>query len=502
MKTWLNEIDTLIRQGRSQLARARIDEFLKSSIREGKSGKWAIPRAHLAEVAALCRRSGSSLDSIRILGPFVRPKGRKFAEASETERLEYGAALVSIGAEREGSAILSTIDPARHPSVLLFKSFASMGRWDYEEALPFLRAYAKVPQLTPYQRDIARVNLALTLVALDHNEEANELLAALIDHLKEQKSFFLYGSVLTSLAQVRIYSGQWAAAKKTLLEASNVMELVGSFDRIYIDKWRAVLEVRKTGANEPSVEQLQAVRTLALERGNWETVRDCDYHLVVAKKDVSLASYLFFGTPFPAYRRRLTAESGVTFAPDATYEWIMKSARNPGPRIDTLTGRCGNGPARLKPGQIQHRLLRTLSADFYKPARLPELFSHLFPDRYYNPISAPNVIHQAIHRMRAWFDENRMPLEIIESDSHYHLTALSACSLVIHQSPIEELRLDAGIARLKANYSNQDRLSRVQIAKALGISDRSANRFVSLARENGMLTSSGSGPATRYGLSS
>jgi len=55
-----------------------------------------------------------------------------------------------------------------------------------------------------------------------------------------------------------------------------------------------------------------------------------------------------------------------------------------------------------KPAQLIDRTLRALAKDIYKPQTWASLHAAIFPERFINPETSNDVIHQAILRSRKW----------------------------------------------------------------------------------------------------
>ncbi|NUM87917.1 MAG: hypothetical protein HUU37_01820 [Bdellovibrionales bacterium] len=236
--------------------------------------------------------------------------------------------------------------------------------------------------------------------------------------------------------------------------------------------------------------ELREVRALAVARENWETVRDCDFHLARSRKDFSGLTRVYFGTPHAAYRARVLAELGARRLPES-FLWSPEG-RGRGRRavIDLLTGSALDH--RLKPGQVPHRLLCALAADFYKPQTLPAIHASLFPDRHFNPVSSRDVVHQAMKRLRAWLDVNGLPLFVLENAGRFQLASQGGVALRVRSSSGD--RLSGLLGRLPRAAL----FSRAEAARALGVSDRSANLFLHDAVAGGRLIRTGAGPGTRY----
>ncbi|MCM2279535.1 MAG: hypothetical protein NDJ89_15775 [Oligoflexia bacterium] len=509
--------------------RRRLEDWVRA-----RSGSEPGERPFLAELAALCRRSGIPATAVRLLNPIVRPKPRVLTHPTGAEKAEYAAALAQLGADREARALLDGLDPRETPQALLYGAFARFPRWDYAASIPLLEAYLAQPAIGPYQRRIGEVNLLAALAAVDEPGEeglrrAEALAERLLRETREEGNLLLQGNTLGLLAQLRIAQGNFGAAREALDAAERNLREAGTLDALYIRKWKAIAALGEGSLRAPALEELKAVSAEAASRANWETVRDCDYHRAVAVGDWEALIRLYFGTPYSGYRARIARACAALRAPlPESYVW-MPLAR-PGKKagrivIDTLTGevQLGKFPAgaALKTGQVPHRLLAALAKDFYKPQTLPALHAELFPDRYFNPVSSRDVVHQAMKRLRAWLVEVSAPVAVVESRGSFSLEFHGPVGIRVHralgdgarredhlQSRDQEqsaaasasARLSAVLERFKNGLgpASGQAFSRAEAARVLGISERSANLLLAEALALGLVRREGRGPSTRY----
>src|SRR5439155_21916825 len=99
-----------------------------------------------------------------------------------------------------------------------------------------------------------------------------------------------------------------------------------------------------------------------------------DYHRAKARADRDLARLVYFGTPHKSFRRKLVADFPCL---EHENEFVWTSGATPDAR--GISVRDGLSEPPLRRGQLGHRLLLALSADFYRPSKVAELFGRLFP---------------------------------------------------------------------------------------------------------------------------
>lgn len=512
IKLW----DLMIRQGESALVRKELQIKLATGLRSTDH------RGNLVEIAVLCRRCGMPEQGVRLLHPLIRPKVRSSTAATDAERLEYGASLVQIGVEREGTELLKTVNPQKHPKALLFLGFSKITRWEYLEAIPLFEKFINHSGISTYDRDIGRVNLLTSLVAVDQFEKADRLASDLLRELDPTKQRLLYSNVLGSCAEMHLSKKDWRLARHFLKKTENLQQKANSFDVLIAQKWDAVLKLKRHGWGRHTQLKMSQLRQKGLESRSWEIVRDCDYQIAREKNDLELLKHVFYGTPFEAYRKRISSESyfdRIIWEP--TYLWHLgrnSTARTcektQFPILDVINGQFKKTQARLKAGQVKQRLLQLLSSDFYQPFGLDAIFDSLFPNTYFNPTSSPVLVHQALFRLRRWLEQNQIPLKIDEQQGRYCLIPMADIALKVYlpdeqkyfesKIPLDRskaLQLKDYFAKLTMNLNEGESFSRVQLASLLDVSDRTAGRFIQFARELGLIERIHHGPATRYRIS-
>jgi hypothetical protein len=294
-------------------------------------------------------------------------------------------------------------------------------------------------------------------------------------------------------------------ARRDIVEASALSESIDGMDLLLIEKWRAILELAHNksvrsetihlGASEAR-DALLKIQTKAKELREWETVRDCDFQLARYTQDFQLGRHLYFGTPYEAYRARLVKKLGVKSPDlDERFEWQIGS-RGKEFLIDAVSGESSSRQTSLKPGQIPQRLFALLVSDFYRPHRIATLHADLFPDRHYHPLHSPVVLRQAILRLRKWFSENKIPLQIEENQSTYRLKALRR--LKTRVPPLGATSPSTWINPLRDELDARGFITRSSAARCWKVSERTAfNRLQDLVTEN-LLVREGQGHATRY----
>lgn len=450
LKRW----DAAIRRGNLGEVAAEIDKITLAKI----------PRAAAPEFARTARRAGRADIALRVLVRWVRSEKES---ATPRERAEYAATLIQVGALSEAKQILDTL-PDSLSETLLYRAYLAIPQRDYGEAIEWFRRYLSTSGLTSYARLVARVGLAEALAVEGNVLRADRMLQELLHTASLQKLTHLLARTLTVAGELAFAQGRNASAERLLrkageLSSSNVSTLI-------LRKWHAL--------TRGDAKDLATVAADAAKAGQWEIQRDCDRERAALSKDEALLAHVYFGTPYPAYRRRLG------FTPPESYVW--------GGTKRVLD------PSKLRRGMLPQRLLACLAKDFYRPSRTAALFVELNPDEHYHPVHAPPRVHVAIQRLRRWLEKEQYDLVVIDADGAYRLLPTKQCGIRVHAQAARSPEAEAAAA-LEIRFGHAP-VSLKQIGQVLKLPDRSAHRLVVKAVAEGLLTRTGAGAQTRYRL--
>jgi hypothetical protein len=226
--------------------------------------------------------------------------------------------------------------------------------------------------------------------------------------------------------------------------------------------------------------------------GNWESVREADLFLLKNKFDRHGFDFLFFGSPFPAYRQRIARE--LNQSPMSDFYMYGHGAIV----IDVVTGELG-GITLFKPGGGPHVLVNALVRDFYRPSSIGALFSELFPHDYFNVYSSPNRVHQLIHRARK-VKCSGLSLGLEQVDGSYLIRPGEGLAYKVPLSLTKVSPAGALAAKLKHCFGRQSIFTAAAAREKLEISEASFKRFVKAAVIEGHLEKVRASTATRYRL--
>lgn len=480
----LELLDNQIRQGQSREVQATLRELVKA--------RHSTPhtREENLGLAALCRRSGWAEGGLILLNPIVRPSARSQAQSTGGERCEYGACLVQIGA---GSEALPLFESAEVAPRFLFEAFYRFSIWDYSSALLSLRRYLSEFELAPYERFIGEVNLVAALVSTKNFAEATPLLVRLKEEAARREMRLLLGNLFEIEAQTYLEREQWKLADQSLNESYRLLQGHSNWEMLYVLKWRLILDIRQKGFNAPQKKSANELIAQAKVLRHSETWRDLEFQLAKITGNRKLAERVYLGTPFSAFREKIVSE--LKYTPKAE-EYLWCTGKSPTHTLDILTGLVSPRTCPLKSGQVVQRLLAALAADFYRSPTLAALHAQVFPGRYYNPLSSPAVMHQALKRLRQWLEQKKIPLEVLEQQGTYSLSG-ERTAIRVYRDAITNHSGSSQVLRQsfpKAPFQRRD------FENLRGISARAANYHLKALQLAGIISVEGHGPARTYRL--
>lgn len=500
---FLKEQDLLIRAGHGHQVRLNLKKLLH---------KKKAPRQYRGQIAQLARRVGLYYTTLRILHSIVRPIKKSDVPATDTEKLQYAAALIAVGATSEAQSWLLQINEAIEPQVLLYQAINCFTTWSYEQALPYLEKYINT-KIDDYQKLMGQINLASALVATRNFEKALQLCKVIGDETKTKKMVLLNAYSLEIRSEAELWLGQHKNCEATLARAEKALAKSGVKAAIWLKKWKAI-SLLFNHKLKKGFQLLAETRKQAFTDSDWETLRECDLFQSLFSKDENLFCQVYFGTPFLSYRERIQdifADQNIFYTVPDNYLLKLKThsinnEHTPTGKTDTDTHAfeidptAMNSQSVLKPGQLEHRLLCTLTEDFYRPYRLAHLHECLYPQQYFNPITSPRKIHELVRRARAPL--NDLGLTIESHKSGYKLTATKNILLKVHAKNSPPVAREHYLWREFKSKINKVMFKRHDLENVLGLSTRSAQRIINWAINENLITSEGHGKAISYSMKS
>lgn len=450
-------------------------------------GLRSIPRSERLPLAHLARRASLIVLGLKILSPVIYSE-QSVPSATRVpptpgEWAEYGVLLQRIGLADEALKALRHAQGTAEAS--LYMAFCHFNRWDLASALPHLTNYLDSKNLTEYQRCVGWVNVIAALTSLQRADEARTHLGEWLPFARAKKFSRLTANLLEQCAQLDLLDKNYDGARKSLSEAAKLLEEGHTYDRLFIDKWRAAIELAQYGDES----QILKIKARAVENFDWESVRGCDLIRLRYKGSQELFDHLYLGSPFPEFRRSVAAEAAGRF------EIPHKIVLGTGERLfDLETGEL-DGKRVFGRGQVPHKLLKAMFKDFYRPLSTMGLYSMLNPLEHLNIFTAPNLTHQHLHRLRAALERADVPVIIKTENGFFRPVLGRGCAVQIENSqsaplelPLRKLRQAFGVGLF----------SPIEARATLNSSPSTMGRIIKRGLEGGNLIQNGAGSKTRY----
>ncbi len=489
MEETLKAIEEWLRLG--QIAKAR--QTLK------KFNLAQLDRAQSIYFANVARRAGLFNMSIHALKKYVRPIGRQTFQATDSERAEYAASLIRVGAIEESLELLKEVDANKIPQASFYRSLGHFRLWQYSEAIPLLKDYILKMEVGSYPLLIGKINLAAAYVFCGQFLESDEILEELLEITRKNNFTVLLGNVLELLAQSAMGQENFPKAEKFLDQTSQFMIQQNTTNALYLKKWKTILEAQKF-PHALHGEKFTELRQHAIEIKDWETARECDLREGTLTKNIKQLQKVYYGTPYQGYRD-LVLEKNPWLKDELKTHFVWATEKTAPREIFELeTGAWIDNKSSLKPGFGMHRLLIHLCRDFYRPSQMGSLFRSISPGDFYDPDSAHNRLHNLIHRLRAWTEDNNLAISVIERQSHYSLNLGATVGVRV------PLKLDLGqfqniesnqLVLLKSRFL-QKTFTTKEIATALDLSPSKSNRVIKHGLQEGIIEKTRIGNFVHY----
>ena len=473
----IKNCDELLRAGRIHEV---VRELKKVNTRQVES-KWRL------SLAKLCRRAGVVKLGLKILAPLVREAIAKLDyRGLEKEIAEYAILLQRNGVVSEAIKILQRLDMNKVPEANLYIAFCLVSRWEYSGSIPYLKAYIESQQ-EPYSKLIGEVNLAAAYVHTDDAERAESLLASIISKARENSYERLEANAYDLFANLKLKTGELELAENYLQAARKILRNERVHDQLFVQLSQCLIESIK----DQSTASLEALKTEAHARFEWESVREAELSILKIKLDEKRLNYLFAGTPHAAYRDRILKELNVKYTPPLTHYL----GTHEGPQLDLVTGELNE--IALSPAVV--KMLSALLRDFYCPRTVGALFSEVYPGEHFDIFTSPNRVHQLVLRTRKVLAEHNFPLQIDQAGETYRPQLVGSGGVLVKQISAESLTAAQLILeRAKIVLPADTAFSNAEFGEAVGLKKSQVNCLLAECRREGLIRSIGKGRGIHY----
>jgi hypothetical protein len=506
----ISQIESFIRVGNFKQARAELIQLFQ---------KTKIPKRFIPSFANLSRRVGLIQKSLNLLYLHVRTTKAQQQGVLPAEKIEYGCSLVAIGSIQEGINLLKEFNNQQYPQAQLFMAFGSIAQWNYGNAAQLLEQYIKNPAISPYQQLTGQLNLVSCYEFLDQFSKGLEVIDMMEKQLKNSQHQFLKGSTYLQKAKLHLGLSDLASCFKALSEAEKLITESQSNEQLFLQLIRTIAHYKNQDINQAQVKnQLVDIKDRSLTAKSWEMVRNCDRYLAELAHDQESYLHFYAGTPYQQLKEKIAKEISPQLPMIDFYERkLMTHSLTPLTKhIDVTKGVERTSGGKLKLASNVHRLLNIFCSDFYRNFSSNYLYSLLFPNEYYNPDSSPSRIQINISRLRQWFSDYEIPLEILEENSFYRLQAFGPVVIKVPTNSSSLLRNQDKSSFQQDNSVHQEVIfeqtilslehdiyfAKKDLAKKLDISEKTAQRILHKLCTQGKVIRINKGRATRYMIKS
>lgn len=470
----IDTIEQLIRKGDHQQAKKKLNLFTPSTV----------PHRLIFRASQLLVRAGMAKSSAKILRPFMFNMNEP---VQPNIAAQYALTLHQLGAYTEASKILRGLDFTNLPEANLYYAFTLFSKWDYEDAIPYLEKYLQFKQISPYQQIVAKTNLAQACISSGFYRKGEVLLNEIETETKKQNYNLLIANSLELRAQLLFSEKRFSEALKLLGSAEQMLSTFPTHYQLMVEYWKVICQYAIDPTKTKASSNLQNLRKNSVEKGFWSVVRECDFHRSIIDGDKDLFLKVYFGTPFTKYREKLQKKFPISVEVPTVYHWnptLKKASREK--IFKVYEGIDLSSGASLKRGQLSHRLLQSLTSDFYVPFRTETLFTYVSPDEHYNPLSSYKKTANAIQRLQDWLKENSIPIKIRFKEGGYRIYFIDPYILEVKVQTDELFSYDtqSEIERILAGKT----LSSKEIAESLNIPLRTVNRRLKELLDGGKIT--------------
>jgi tetratricopeptide (TPR) repeat protein len=442
-----------------------------------------IPRSLLSRYANLVKRMGGIKYALKILNPVIRNETSKPKVA---EIIEYASCLTRLHLADESIELLSQIKNDPNPEIQFELAVAHVSKWEYQQAIPFFKKYMAC-SVSPYRKLVAELNLGAAYICTHELKRAQTIL----EKVTASDFTLLAGNAYELLGEIAVVERNFKKALEYLEKATNILSKTNDRYQIFVDKWIVIINLLKNGNTPAVLKQYNDLRPELTKHREWNALREIELFKAIALNDSKGIFDLYYGVPYPEFRKRILALWAKPLNVIDTYE--RKIGFGPikdGNIFDVSQGKDLVTGHQLKPGQALHRLVQAFATDFYSPFTMTKLFSLVFKGMNFNPNTSPAQIYELIKRLNDWFAECKIPLEVLFGKAGYRLRAKEGYILRTQTNSSARSKLDVFLDSLVENGLTEN-FSLKMAQETLGLSRRTVARLLAEGIAQNKLTRQG-----------
>lgn len=485
-------LDQLIREGKLGLAR---EQLIAISIK-------SVARDQVLEISNLARRLNMPKLMIKFLKPIVRNTFKNKAPATNPEIALYATALSRLGVFTEAEKLLKTLTTKTLPEAILYSAMNDMFQWDYVSPIPKLKKYVQAKTISEYERLVGYLNIAASYIWNMQWEDGRATVQTIQDEINQSadptRHRLIHGYSFELLAEMSILQNDFAQGDLYLSKAQEYLQGSKSRYEFFIKKWKTISETLQSKDPKNDLSSLRLIRSEAIALKDWETYRDCEFYEAVAQRDQDLFLKVYHGTPYESFRQRISNIYKPEFSLNQKVNWNLTPVANlRSGEIESTVKINADVFQSLESTPLLSHLFLLLCNDFYRPLDFGLLVSKLYPDEYFNPESSPQKAWQIVDRLRTWFKQSNLPLDIEIHEDSCQLIATESCQIPVHD--IRELIAsdDGQVIKMASHFQNRP-FAAQDVSELFGISKRSAQNLCQKCLKSKKIVQTSAGRTTRY----
>lgn len=432
-KQVFSELEHSLKSGQAKQVRDELRKYPSNIIPQEWAGRFA----------SLARRSGIPGIAVKMLHPLLRLSSGKLAGGWELEKAEYAASLIEIGVLTEAEDLLEQLGADNDLNLFLLKSRVYIVQRNYRPLLlpleKLVRQHRQEKTVAVYQ---AKMDFAFALIQERLFDQADALIEELLEAFSEPEYAVWLGNTFLLASQSALYRNLLSTAQRHIYSAQAVFKGKGSYHEFNACKWAAIHSLLESKGDEQERAELKKVRVRAKELGLWESLRDCDRFEANTCVNVEQLLYVYFGSPFSHFQKRLLAEFGKPVKVPEDYYFHFDPTYKSEETIDVNSGQItrdiGDAIVQQLPisfaGHVPaQKVLQVLARDFYAPFSYGALWSALFPREAFHPKDSLLRVKGMIAELENWFAEHQVRIEVKSDRNAFRLVSGYPISLKIHK---------------------------------------------------------------------
>lgn len=410
IKNQLNEIDFLIKNLEAKKAKKILVDICKSEI----------PRHLVVDISQFARRLNMPSIILKNLHPIIHSELPDI-QPTDMEIALYSVGLYLNGAFQEAEKKLITVVNNNNnnnncePQIYFIMALCYMKQWKYKKAIGPLFQFQKQISKTSYEFLLSELNISACYQALGQSDLSLKHLEIV---LKQNSYLNLKSSAHEIYAQILFSKNEYS--KALLILETNIDK-----NSFFYKKWFYLIHLY-LNYNHHSVQQLTDFQSEAKSAGQFEIVRDIDFHIFLKKKDYDSLQLLKKTSHFSSFQYRINqvlpksiSKKMFLMLKTNPINSVNQNQNNSDWVINYHSGNITfkNTEMLCLKGLVKKIFLLLLS-ESYSSFQIGEIFSHLYPNEYFNYHSSPKRVLQIVFRLQEKL--NSMPEKIITLELKKH----------------------------------------------------------------------------------